>query len=75
MPPVRRAAGIPLKNGEFAVFQEEADQASELSCVFWCGLELVLELNKSTSILELSSSSRAISLLSCFILCSCAVCR
>ena len=66
MPPVRRAAGIPLQNGEFAVFQEEADQASELSGVFWCGVELVLELDKSVSILELSSSSRAISLSSCY---------
>ena len=55
---------------EFAVFQEEADQASELSGVFWGGVELVLELEKSVSILELSSSSRAISLSSCFILCS-----
>ena len=32
---------------EFAVFQEEADQATELSGVLWCGLELVLELIKS----------------------------
>ena len=60
---------------EFAVFQEEADQASELSGVFWGGVELVLELEKSASILELSSSSRAISLSSCFILCSCAILR
>ncbi len=35
---------------ELKVFQEEADQASELSDVFWCGVELVLELNKSASI-------------------------
>ena len=61
--------------GKFAVFQEEADQASELSGVFWGGVELVLELETSVSILELSSSSRAISLLSCFILCSCAILR
>jgi hypothetical protein len=67
---------------EFAVFQEEADQASELSDMFWGGIELVLELEKSVSILELSASSRAISLsscsdsfFSCLILCSCAVCR
>ena len=45
-------------SGEFAVFQEEADQASELPGVLWGGLELVLELEKSVSILELSSSSR-----------------
>ena len=62
-------------SGEFAVFQEEADQASELSGVFWGGIELVLELEKSVSILELSSSSRAISLSSCLILCSCAILR
>ena len=49
-------------SGEFAVLQEETDQASELSDVFWGGVELVLELEKSVSILELSSSS-------CFILC------
>ena len=62
-------------SGEFAVLQEETDQASELSDVFWGGVELVLELEKSVSILELSSSSRAISLSSCFILCSCAILR
>jgi len=45
-------------SGKFAVFQEEADQASELSGVFWGGVELVLELHKSASSLELSSSSR-----------------
>ena len=60
---------------EFAVFQEEADQASELSDMFWGGIELVLELEKSVSILELSSLSRAISLSSSFILCSCAILR
>jgi len=54
-----------LLSREFAVLQEEADQASELSGVLWCGLELVLELNKSASILELSSMSCAISLSSC----------
>jgi hypothetical protein len=69
-------------SGEFAVFKEEADQASELPGVFWGGVELVLELEKSVSILELSSTSCAvsfsicaISLSSCFILCSCAICR
>ncbi len=31
------------------VFQQEADQASELSGVFWGGLELVLELEKSVT--------------------------
>ncbi|WP_255016614.1 hypothetical protein, partial [Cyanobium sp. BA20m-p-22] len=36
-------------SGEFAVIQEEADQASELSGVFWGGVELVLELEKSVS--------------------------
>ena len=60
---------------EFAVFQEEADQASELSDMFWGGIELVLELEKSVSILELSASSRAISLSRFLILCSCAICR
>ena len=39
---------------EFAVFQKDADQSSKLSCVVWGGVELVLELNKSASILELS---------------------
>jgi hypothetical protein len=47
---------------EFAVFEQRADQPAELPGVFWGGVELVLELNKSASILELSSSSRSISL-------------
>ncbi len=49
-------------SAEFAVFEQEADQPSELLGVFWGGGELVLELNKSASILELNSSSRSISL-------------
>ena len=62
-------------SGEFTVFQQEADQASELLGVFCCGLKLMLELEKSVSILELSSLIRAISLSSSFILCSCAILR
>ncbi len=34
--------------------------------MLWGWIELVLELNKSTSILELSASSRSISLLRCY---------
>jgi hypothetical protein len=45
-------------SGEGPVLEQEGDQASELSAVFWGGVELVLELHKSTSSLELSSSSR-----------------
>ena len=60
-------------SGERPVFEQEGDQASELSCVLWGGVELVLELHKSASSLELSSSSCAISLLSCPILSSCAI--
>ena len=66
---------VAQPSGEFAVFQQEADQASELLGMFWCGLELVLQLEKSVSILELSSLIRAISLSSSFILCSCAILR
>ena len=57
-------------SAEFAVFEEESDQPSELLGVFWSGGELVLELNKSASILELNSSSRSISLFSRLIRCS-----
>jgi len=48
---------VAQPSGEFAVFQQEADQASELLGVFWGGVELMLELEKSVSILELSSTS------------------
>jgi hypothetical protein len=58
---------------ELDVFEQEADQPSELLGVFWGGIELVLELNKSASILELSASSCSISLLSCFIRFSCSI--
>jgi len=34
---------------EWLVFEQESDQASELSGVFWGGVELVLELHKSAS--------------------------
>jgi hypothetical protein len=60
---------------EFAVFEQEGNQLSELPGIFWGGIELVLELNKSASILELSALSRAISLSSCCIRCSCAIFR
>jgi hypothetical protein len=53
-------------SAEFAVFEQKTDQPSELLGVLWGGIELVLELNKSASILELSASSRSISLSSCY---------
>ena len=56
-----------LLSREFAVLQEEVDQASELLGVLWCGIELVLELNKSASVLELSSSCCAVSFSICAI--------
>ena len=34
---------------ELKVFHGKADQASELSGMFWCGVELVLDLHKSAS--------------------------
>ncbi len=37
----------PSFSAEFDVFEQEADQPSELFGVFWGGVELVLELNKS----------------------------
>ena len=43
----RESPQVLQPSREFAVFQEEADQASELPGVLWCGLELVLELKKS----------------------------
>ncbi len=55
-------------SAEFPVFQQEADHPPELLGVFWGGIELVSELNKRASTLELSSSSR-------FIRCSCAIFR
>ena len=55
-------------SGERPVLDQEGDQAPELSGVLWGGVELVLELHKSASSLESSSSS-------CFILCSCAILR
>jgi len=69
-PVLLNGEGRPWCSAEFAVFEKESDQPSELLGVFWGGGELVLELNKSTSILELSSSSRSISFLSCLIRCS-----
>jgi hypothetical protein len=50
-------------SGERPVLEQEGDQASELSGVLWGGVELVLELHKSASSLESSSSS-------CLIFCS-----
>jgi hypothetical protein len=52
-------------SAEFAVFEQEADQPLKLLGMPWGGIEVVLELNKSGSNLELSSSSRSISLSSC----------
>jgi hypothetical protein len=40
---------------ELAVFEQEADQPSELLGVFWGGIKLVLELNKIASSLLLSA--------------------
>jgi hypothetical protein len=62
-------------SGEFAVFLEQGDHVSGLSGVEGGGVELVAELNKIASSLALSSASRAFSLLSCFILCSCCIIR
>ena len=50
-------------SGERPVLEQEGDQASELSGVLRGGVELVLELHKSASSLESSSSS-------CLIFCS-----
>jgi len=54
---------------KWLVFEQESDQASELSGVFWGGVEQVLELHKSASSLELSSLSR-LSLCSIAYLCT-----
>ena len=40
---------VAQPSGEFAVFQQEADQASELLGVFWGGLKLMLEPHKSAT--------------------------
>ncbi|MCP9910758.1 hypothetical protein KBZ15_12735, partial [Cyanobium sp. BA20m-p-22] len=56
--PWRGVAQELQPSDEWLVFEQESDQASELSGVFWGGVELVLELHKSASSLELSSSSR-----------------
>ena len=40
---------VAQPSGEFAVFQQEADQASELLGVFWVGVELMLEPHKSAT--------------------------
>ena len=56
--PWRGVAQELQPSDEWLVFEQESDQASELSGVFWCGVELVLELHNSASSLELSSSSR-----------------
>jgi hypothetical protein len=56
-------------------YHDDDSCRSELPGVLWGGIELVLELDKSAAILELSTLSRAISLSSCCIRCSCALFR
>lgn len=53
----REVAQALQPSDEWLVFEQESDQPSELPCVLWGGVELVLELQKSASSLELSSSS------------------
>ena len=62
-------------SGHSAVLLQQRNQVSDSPGVEGGGVELVLELNKSASTLELSASSRSISLLSCLIRCSCAIFR
>jgi hypothetical protein len=57
------APTLSAPSGERPVLEQEGDQASELSGVLRGGVELVLELRKSASSLESSSSS-------CLIFCS-----
>ena len=66
---------VVVDSAEIVVVAQQGDQVGESLAGGGAWVELEVELGQSAAILALSSSLRAISLSSCFILCSCAILR
>jgi hypothetical protein len=67
--------GRVVDSAQITVFAQQRRQVGESLAGGGAWVELELELGQSAAILALSSALRAISLSSCFILCSCEILR